>query len=92
MEEDMRTITDLDGGEYSYDNNSPIAAKNPWSGAIVEITQDHPINLDLWATLMDDEIREHLHAELAPCSDWDFVKAWSELVTIDEVGRVILGS
>ena len=28
--------------------------------------------------LMDDEIREELHGELAPCSDEEFLKAYME--------------
>lgn len=28
--------------------------------------------------LMDDEIREELHAEIAPCSDQEFLEAYME--------------
>lgn len=89
---DYRTIEDLDGEQYTYDNNEPITLKNPWSGAFAELKPTDTINLDLWGGLMDEDLAGHLHMQLAPCSDWDFVKAWSELVTVDEASRVILGS
>lgn len=92
VERDIRTIEDLDGGRYSYDNNSPITLINPWSGAQVDLTPADGLNLDLWSSLMDEALVDHLHSQLAPCTDWDFVRAWSELVTTEEASRVILGS
>jgi hypothetical protein len=92
MEKDMRTTRDVDGETYNYDNNSPMCLNNPWSGRPVEIKKSDKLNLDNWAILMDDELREHIHNQLAPCSDWDFIRAWYELVDTDEASRVILGS
>ena len=92
IKKDMRTITDVDGETYNYDNNSPMCLNNPWSGRPVEIKKSDKLNLDNWAILMDDELREHIHNQLAPCSDWDFIRAWYELVDTEEASRVILGS
>lgn len=82
----------LPASRYSYDNNSPITLINPWSGAQVDLTPADGLNLDLWSSLMDEALVDHLHSQLAPCTDWDFVRAWSELVTTEEASRVILGS
>jgi len=92
--EEWRTIADIDGEEYEYDNNAPIIVKNPWTGNLGVLTKKDVSrgDADRYGAVMDDELREHLHSQLAPCSDWDFLKAWSELVSTDEVGRVILGS
>ena len=88
----MRTITDVDGGTYTYDNNSPICLNNPWTGRPVEINKGSTLNLDNWAIMMEDELIDTLHNQLAPCSDWDFIRAWYELVDTEEASRVILGS
>jgi len=92
MRKDWREITDVDGEVYHYDNNAPITLQNPWTGAPRYLSKGDALNLDGWATLMDDDLRDHLHGILAPCPDWDFVKAWSELVTVEEASRVIIGS
>lgn len=42
-----------------------------------EITQDQ---MDAIAVLMDDETRERVHFELAPCSNESFLKRYCELV------------
>lgn len=41
-----------------------------------ELTQEL---LDTIATYMDDEIREDVHAELAPCTPEEFLKRYVEL-------------
>ena len=41
-----------------------------------EITQDQ---MDAIAVLMDDEIRERVHGELAPCEPIAFLKRYCEL-------------
>ena len=92
IKKDMRTITDVDGGTYTYDNNSPICLNNPWTGRPVEINKGSTLNLDNWAIMMEDELIDTLHNQLAPCSDWDFIRAWYELVDTEEASRVILGS
>lgn len=35
--------------------------------------------MDVIVTYMDDEIREQVHAELAPCTNDEFVKRYCEL-------------
>ena len=42
-----------------------------------EITQDQ---MDAIAVLMDDEMRERVHGELAPCTPEAFLKRYCELV------------
>ena len=42
-----------------------------------EITQNQ---MDAIAVLMDDEIRERVHGELAPCTPETFLKRYCELV------------
>ena len=42
-----------------------------------EITQEQ---MDAIAVLMDDEIRERVHGELAPCTPETFLKRYCELV------------
>lgn len=37
-------------------------------------------DLDVIATYMNDEIRENLHFDMAPCSPEDFLKAYVERV------------
>ncbi|WP_249311965.1 hypothetical protein [Congzhengia minquanensis] len=37
------------------------------------------INWDAIVSYMDDEIRETVHAELAPCSEHEFLKRYLEL-------------
>lgn len=41
-----------------------------------KITDEDMFNI---ASYMDDEIREHLHFELAPCSNEEFLKRYLEL-------------
>lgn len=36
-------------------------------------------NMDVIATYMDDEIREQVHGEIAPCLDEEFLKRYVEL-------------
>lgn len=43
------------------------------------INQDgHEINFEAAVSLMDDEIREDLNRELAPCSDQEFFSAYEK--------------
>ena len=37
------------------------------------------VDFDACVNLMDDEIRELVHAELAPCTDQEFVDRYCEL-------------
>jgi hypothetical protein len=91
-QKDIRKIQDTDGEWYSYDNNQSIYLVNPWSGRPRELKKTDELNLSLWATMMDNDLRDHLHRQLSPCSDWDFLKAWSELVDTAEVSRIVLGA
>jgi hypothetical protein len=91
-QKDVRKIQDTDGEWYSYDNNQSIYLVNPWSGRPRELKKTDKLNLSLWATMMDNDLRDHLHRQLSPCADWDFLKAWSELVDTAEVSRIVLGS
>jgi hypothetical protein len=38
--------------------------------------QNQEVDFDAAVALMDDEIRERLHAEMAPCSEQDFIDAY----------------
>lgn len=74
--------------------NTAIHVTNPFGGAWVAfdraaITQDQ---LDAWAPMMGDELREELHSALAPCTPGDFVAAWVDRVGPDEAGRVMVGA
>lgn len=71
-----------------------IEIVNPWSSSFIEIdpadiTEE---DLDNYAQLMDDELREELHLELAPCTPGEFLKAWADRVGPEEAGRIIKGS
>lgn len=36
------------------------------------------VNFDVAVNLMDDEIREEVHADLAPCSDQEFIDEYAK--------------
>lgn len=36
-------------------------------------------DFDVWVNLMDDELREQVHAELAPCTDEAFLERYKQL-------------
>lgn len=38
----------------------------------------HDVDFDVCAILMDDELREELHMELAPCTEQEFLDAYIE--------------
>lgn len=44
----------------------------------VAAEEDEEINFEAAVHLMDDELREELHMNLAPCSDQEFFDAYSE--------------
>ena len=71
-----------------------ITITNPWTGTLVErdITDLSERQLAQWAELMDDELREQLCSELAPCSPVEFLAAYVDRVGPDVAGRLILGS
>jgi len=67
-----------------------IEVINPWSGATVGLTPEDVSQerLDAMAPFMDDEIREELHMELAPCSPYEFFRAYVEKVGEEEAGKI----
>lgn len=69
---------------------SPIEVVNPWSGATVGLTPEDVSQerLDAMAPFMDDAIREELHMELAPCSPFEFFRAYVEKVGEEEAGKI----
>lgn len=40
------------------------------------ILNNEEVNFDACVNLMDDEIREAIHAELAPCTEQEFLNAY----------------
>jgi len=70
-----------------------VSLINPWTGEEVEIdvTDITQEELDSYAVLMDDDLREELHRELAPCTPGEFLFAWVQRVSTKEASRVILG-
>ena len=48
-----------------------------------EAVKDDRFNMDALAMLMDDEIRERVHSELAPCTDEAFLVRYLELADND---------
>ena len=66
---------------------------NPWTGedVQVDVTDLSQEELDSYAVLMDDDLREELHREMAPCSPGEFLYAWAQRVSTKEASRVILG-
>jgi len=65
-----------------------ITVRNPWSNVLIEIdaadvTQSR---LDAMAQIMDDEIRERVHSEIAPCTPGEFFARYAEIVGPDAAG------
>lgn len=67
---------------------------NPVSGVTVErdITDVTQRDLDAYAQLMDNDVRERLHDRLAPCSPAEFLSAYVAEVGPEAAGALILGS
>ena len=68
--------------------------QNPWTQAMVDfdfesVTQEQ---LETFANLMDDETREFIHADIAPCTPGEFLRAYCEKVGPKAAGTLILGS
>lgn len=42
------------------------------------LVNGYEVDFDVVVNMMDDEIREELHNELAPCTDQEFVDAYVE--------------
>lgn len=43
------------------------------------ILNNQTVDFDACVSLMDDDIREQVHAELAPCAEQEFLDAYCEL-------------
>lgn len=67
-----------------------VTVTNHWTGAVTTITKDELTQdkLSALAQLMDGGIREELHARLAPCTLWEFWKAYVERVGEAEAGKL----
>lgn len=67
---------------------------NPFSGTRVQhdITALTSEQMDAYAELMPDEIREEIHSQVAPCEPSEFLAAYVDRVGAEEAGRLILGS
>ena len=70
-----------------------IKISNPWTGELVtqDVTDLTETELEAFAEIMNDDLREELHNELAPCTPGEFLAAWCARVSREEAGRVILG-
>lgn len=71
-----------------------ILLTNPHNGATFErdITGLTEAELDAYAMLMDDDLREALHADLAPCTPEAFLAAYADRVGPEAAGMIVLGS
>lgn len=71
-----------------------VAVINPFSQEVtfVDVGEITQAQLDFWSRFMDDDLREELHAELAPCTPQEFVVAWLERVGPEEAGKIVHGS
>lgn len=67
-----------------------VSVINPHSGISVRISLDEVTvdKLEALAVLMDDEIREELHMQLAPCSSGEFWAAYVREVGPEKAGAI----
>ena len=71
--EDTHMLISFNNGRSYYD------ADEIRSIGLDKILSDEHVTWDYIATVMDDEIREQVHRELAPCSNEDFLIRYLEL-------------
>jgi hypothetical protein len=64
--------------EEDDDCETPIARFETWASALWNEDQSHKY-WDAIVNLMDDEKREAVHAELAPCTEIEFLERYIEL-------------
>ena len=71
-----------------------ITIINPFTGEPVarDITDLTKAQIDAYAQVMNDDIREAIHSDLAPCSPATFLAAYIKRVGADAGGILILGS
>jgi hypothetical protein len=69
-----------------------VRLQNPFTNVGVDFDLDAvtQAQLDYTATFMDDDLRERLNSELAPCSPAEFLTAWIKEVGTEEASRVLL--
>lgn len=64
---------------YYIGNEASSASKKRRSKKMEVINRDgHEINFEAAVSLMDDEIREELNRELAPCTEQEFFEAYEK--------------
>lgn len=86
--EEFATACMISHGEVDPDVKEVVYIANPFTNTWATIAEDEVTEerLNALAVLMDDKIREELHAKLAPCTPWEFWKAYVERVGSDEAG------
>lgn len=92
-----RMILEPVGNTEEQDGNTRDLTRiiyNPWTSQPVEydcskITRQQ---LQAYAQTMDDDIREAIHNDLAPCTDAEFITEYIDRVGPVDAGYVILGS
>lgn len=69
-----------------------VTVANPWTGATVEldITDISSEQFAAYTASMSDDVREELHARLAPCTIQEFIRAYVEMVGPEAAGRLLL--
>lgn len=64
---------------YYIDNEASSASKKTEVKKMEVINRDgHEINFEAAVSLMDDELREELNRELAPCTEQEFFEAYEK--------------
>ena len=71
-----------------------ITLTNPFSNEAItrDISNLTKTQLDAYAQIMDDDIRESVHDDLAPCTPAEFLAEYVKRVGADAAGVLILGS
>lgn len=77
---------------WSLRDRCTIAVENPWTGAMVDIDLDAMTadQFDGYATAMADDVREELHAAMAPCTPQAFMAAYVAMVGPRVAGIALL--
>lgn len=77
---------------WSLRNRCTVTVANPWTGAMVDIDLDAMTNdqFNGYATAMADDVREELHAAMAPCTPQAFMAAYVAMVGPKVAGIALL--
>lgn len=74
---------ELDEASWGYGESEAKADRDwreeQWSAGYVINRWDDPVKFDACVPLMDDDVREEVHMELAPCTDQEFFDRYCEL-------------